>query len=170
MLLIRSQQPTTRPLIIIQHQVWHLYLDTMNATAYSSSKPSTRPTFSCIRCAERKVKCDRQKPCSGCIKHNVDCIFNATKPPRTKHKRVKVQVLADRIGQYEALLRKHGIDRSELPDVVNREVPVGTSLKDSTHPEEDNLYNSPTVGPCATQSTVTTSLRNTQTNLEFVEK
>jgi hypothetical protein len=91
----------------------------MADTVPSSSRTSTRLTLSCIRCAERKVKCDRQRPCSACIKHNADCVFNSSKPLQKKHKRIKVQVLSDRLKQYEALLQAHGIDRRDLPDNVN---------------------------------------------------
>jgi hypothetical protein len=95
----------------------------METATSGIAKTSTRPTFSCVRCAERKVKCDRQKPCGACVKHNVDCVFQVSKPPRKKAKRVKVQVLADRLNQYEALLQRHGIDRSELPEGVSHDIP-----------------------------------------------
>jgi len=75
-----------------------------------------RPTFSCIRCAERKVKCDRQRPCAGCVKGNVECIFNPVQPPKQRNKRVKVKVLTDRLKQYEALLQEKGIDPGNLPN------------------------------------------------------
>ena len=81
----------------------------------SSSVPS-RPTYSCIRCADRKVKCDRQKPCSNCVKHNVDCLFHPPQPLRKRHKRVKDQILTERLRHYEALLQERGIDPSKLPD------------------------------------------------------
>ena len=74
---------------------------------------SNRPTFSCIRCAARKVKCDRQRPCSTCVKHNVDCVFH---PPRIPHKRRRItqkQILTDQISRYQALLQQQGIDTSE---------------------------------------------------------
>ena len=80
----------------------------------TAAPTSSRPTYSCIRCAERKVKCDRQKPCSACVKHNVDCVFNISQPPRKRHKRV--QILTDRLKHYEALLQEQGITASQLPD------------------------------------------------------
>jgi hypothetical protein len=138
----------------------------MISTASVSAKQSVRPTFSCIRCAERKVKCDRQKPCNGCVKHNVDCIYNATKPPRTKQKRIKVQVLADRLSQYEALLAKHGIDRHELSILDRNETRLETSRTGSAPLEGNQSYSPPTTGTSAGQYSVT----HTQTHSEFVEK
>ena len=99
----------------------------------TATPTSSRPTYSCIRCAERKVKCDRQKPCSACVKHNVDCAFNINQPPRKRHKRV--QILTDRLKHYEALLQEQGINANQLPDTPSSghdRVPNDTS---STAPE-----------------------------------
>lgn len=84
----------------------------------SSSMPSrpSRPTYSCIRCADRKVKCDRQKPCSACVRHKVDCVFHSPLPPRKRLKGVKTQMLMDRLRHCEALLQQQGFDPSHLPD------------------------------------------------------
>lgn len=82
----------------------------MASSESSATRTSTRPTLSCNRCAERKVKCDRQRPrCGACSKHNVDCNFNASKPTQKKQKRIKVQVLCDQLKRYEKLLQKNGI-------------------------------------------------------------
>ena len=75
-----------------------------------------RPTFACIRCADRKVKCDRQRPCSACVKHNVECVFNPVPPPKKRQKRVNTQILASRLKYYEALLQEKGVDPGKLPD------------------------------------------------------
>jgi hypothetical protein len=142
----------------------------MAATVSPLPKTSTRLTFSCIRCAERKVKCDRQRPCSACTKHNAECVFNASKPPRRKQKRVKVQVLSDRLNQYEALLHKHGIDRSELPDFAaplrysSQKVPATARL------DETQLQTPPFVEPETGHSSEFVHQANDQDHLKFVEK
>ena len=89
------------------------------ATTSLSTSAHKRPTFSCIRCAERKVKCDRQRPCAGCVKSNVECIFNPVQPPKQRNKRVKVKVLTDRLKQYEALLQEKGIDPGNLSNQMD---------------------------------------------------
>lgn len=46
----------------------------------------------CDGCALRKVRCNRQKPCSQCIKHNVSCTSNRIKKkcgPKQIHKKTK---------------------------------------------------------------------------------
>jgi hypothetical protein len=88
----------------------------MTSMASSSSSTSKRQTYSCIRCAERKVKCNRQRPCSACVKHDVDCVFNPVQPTRKRPKRIKVNVLTDKLKYYEALLQEQGIDPKKLPD------------------------------------------------------
>jgi hypothetical protein len=142
----------------------------MEAATSTTAKPSTRPTFSCIRCAERKVKCDRQKPCGPCVKHNVDCIYNASKPLRKKTKRVKVQVLADRLSQYEALLQRHGIDRSELPDIVNNEIPSRPSYGNTVNSGGTNTDIASAIELKPDQHSDTTPSQNDHMRLKLVEK
>jgi hypothetical protein len=144
----------------------------MADTVFSSPRTSARLTFSCIRCAERKVKCDRQTPCSACTKHNVDCVFSTLKPPPKKHKRVKVQVLSDRINQYEALLQKHGIDRNELPDIVNHEpssLPRRTAAATTRLGEIHAKTPLPT-GPETSRESEVAHHENDQNGPRFVEK
>jgi hypothetical protein len=53
-----------------------------------------KPTkaFSCLRCFERKVKCDKSHPCANCVKSNVECIFRIPSAPRRKKKRATEEV------------------------------------------------------------------------------
>jgi hypothetical protein len=89
------------------------------ATAVSArSDASSRSHFACIRCAERKVKCDRLQPCSACTKHNKECIFNPSKPPRKRIRRVKVQSLVEQLSFYEGLLLKNGIISTNVPNTT----------------------------------------------------
>jgi hypothetical protein len=112
----------------------------------STVNAPSRITFACIRCAERKVKCDRQRPCSACTKHNAECVFNAAKPTRKRQRRVKVQALADRLNQYEALLREHRIDTKQLPGSTDSDLPSRindtgsrTSLSNETAPNRVSI-------------------------------
>ncbi|KAF2830842.1 hypothetical protein CC86DRAFT_367496 [Ophiobolus disseminans] len=66
----------------------------------------------------------------------MDCIFNTSKPPRKKHKRIKVQFLADRLNQYESLLREHGIDTSKLPGSATVEPSSRTSQAPIIEPQD----------------------------------
>lgn len=84
----------------------------MASTISMPTQASNRPTYSCIRCADRKVKCDRQRPCAACVKHNVDCVFH---PPRPRKRQRRVEQLTDRLRHYETLLQEQGIETGRLP-------------------------------------------------------
>lgn len=105
---------------------------------------SSRPTHACVRCSDRKVKCDRQKPCSACVKHNADCVFVPLRPPRKRHRRV--EILTDRLKQYEALLQEQGIDTARLPDVPQSESrrASGTQLATNATDTEELQLQTPT--------------------------
>lgn len=84
----------------------------MASAAPNSLRISSRPVHSCIRCSDRKVKCDRQSPCSACVKHSVDCVYNHNPlhPARKRHRRAQDYALNDRLKHYEALFQELGID------------------------------------------------------------
>lgn len=111
----------------------------MATTAPSSSNVPSRPTYACIRCANRKVKCDRQRPCSTCVKHNVDCVFNPSQPARRRHKRIKNQILTDRLIHCEALLQERGIDLNRLSETPDSEAHRRSSQTAAVLPEELQL-------------------------------
>ncbi|KAK7186692.1 hypothetical protein DPSP01_001046 [Paraphaeosphaeria sporulosa] len=73
--------------------------------------------FSCVLCAQRKVKCDKAPGgCSNCTKARVDCIYKAPPPPRRRKKgqqKGEVDVQA-RLKLYEKALRERGVDPEEL--------------------------------------------------------
>ena len=139
------------------------------AATPSSSKPS-RPTYSCIRCAERKVKCDQQRPCTACVKHNAECAYNHSRPPRKRQKRVKDQILADRLKFYEALLQEQGIDPSKLPATPNSEPPRRSSHTVAVLPQESQLQTPSSVESETNQYLDKAQVVNGQGGPKFVEK
>ncbi|KAJ5377662.1 uncharacterized protein N7496_005071 [Penicillium cataractarum] len=40
--------------------------------------------YSCVVCHKRKVKCNREEPCSNCAKASVECIYRPPAPPRRR--------------------------------------------------------------------------------------
>lgn len=67
-------------------------------------------TFSCVRCFERKVKCDKQSPCSNCMKSKAECNFRIPPPSRRRRKKPHDEVLLARLKHCEDLLRSKGVD------------------------------------------------------------
>lgn len=59
------------------------------AQRQSPDKADAKPlkAFSCLRCFERKVKCDKNHPCNNCVKSNVECNFRIPSAPRRKKKK-----------------------------------------------------------------------------------
>ncbi|KAF7543737.1 hypothetical protein G7Z17_g10504 [Cylindrodendrum hubeiense] len=68
----------------------------------------TRGT-SCVLCQQRKVRCDKNKPCANCVKAKVECRVVPPQPPRRRKKRLQEKDLIDRLKRYENLLAEHGV-------------------------------------------------------------
>src|ERR1700721_2554879 len=80
---------------------------------------------SCILCQQRKVKCDRQKPCSNCIKSRVDCIPSPPAPPRRRKRQNPELELAARLRRCEELLKSHGV---KIESDLNNDGPNRVSM------------------------------------------
>ena len=61
-------------------------------------------------CQQRKVRCDRNKPCAHCVKANVECRVVPPQPPRRRKKKLSERELVERLRRYESLLAEKGID------------------------------------------------------------
>ncbi|KAK0630755.1 fungal-specific transcription factor domain-containing protein [Bombardia bombarda] len=64
---------------------------------------------SCVLCQQRKVRCDKQKPCANCVKAGVECRVVPPQPPRRRKKKPHERDLIDRLRKYEVLLTQHGV-------------------------------------------------------------
>lgn len=82
----------------------------MDPTTLPSSTGPPRTSFACVRCSERKVKCDKQTPCTTCARHKIQCIYRAPKPSRRRRNRTKETSVEERLKHYETLLQENGID------------------------------------------------------------
>lgn len=79
------------------------------AVSHEASIKLTRG-HSCVLCQQRKVRCDKNKPCANCVKAGVDCKVVPPQPPRRRKKKPQERDLIDRLRKYESLLSKHGVD------------------------------------------------------------
>lgn len=73
-----------------------------------SAMKLTRGT-SCVLCQQRKVRCDKNKPCANCVKAGVECRVIPPAPPRRRKKRLQEKDLVERLKKYESLLSEHGV-------------------------------------------------------------
>ncbi len=65
---------------------------------------------SCVLCQQRKVRCDKQKPCANCVKAQVECRVVPPQPPRRRKKKPHERDLIERLRKYESLLSQHGVN------------------------------------------------------------
>lgn len=103
------------------------------------SAPAGHPArvFSCTRCFDRKVKCDRQTPCSNCLRSSSDCVFRVPPAPRRKKKEQQPHehsgTLIAYLKDYEHLLQSPG-PRLETPSGPIRFTSVD-SVNQNTSPD-----------------------------------
>ncbi|KAJ5136070.1 hypothetical protein N7448_004624 [Penicillium atrosanguineum] len=82
---------------------------------------------SCVLCQQRKVRCDQQKPCSNCIRAQVECKVVAPQPARRRKKKLHERDLIERLKKYEALMTQHGIDFDSVGDVGDEATEADTN-------------------------------------------
>ncbi|KAF2680491.1 hypothetical protein K458DRAFT_421427 [Lentithecium fluviatile CBS 122367] len=78
-------------------------------------KQSIQKGFSCVLCAQRKVKCDKAPGgCANCTRARVECVYKAPPPPRRRKKGVRDIDVYTRLRLYEDRLRELGEEPEEV--------------------------------------------------------
>ncbi|KAJ5698010.1 C6 transcription factor [Penicillium macrosclerotiorum] len=80
------------------------------------SKKSVPFKRSCLRCHERKVRCDREHPCSRCLQAKVKCFFPENKRAPRKLKRPPIATI---LGQIKVLEQE--VERLRAPSDINND-------------------------------------------------
>ncbi|KAJ5884322.1 hypothetical protein N7504_011894 [Penicillium tannophilum] len=88
---------------------------------------------SCMLCQQRKVRCDQQKPCSGCVRAQVECKVAPIQPPRRKKRKTQEVDLIGRLKRYEALMTQNGVNFSSILD-TDRERNASEMASDIQNP------------------------------------
>lgn len=121
---------------------------TPSTTAAETPKQSANPLpprkHPCLLCQQRKVRCDRNEPCSNCVKAGVSkCEAAPQYPPRKRKKRFPEAELLARLRRYERHLKNYGADI----DAINREdlsnEPQDTSQDHNIYPDTEEIILSP---------------------------
>ncbi|KAM5377765.1 hypothetical protein ACJA88_006446 [Fusarium oxysporum] len=89
----------------------------------------TRGT-SCVLCQQRKVRCDKNKPCANCVKAKVECRVIPPQPPRRRKKRLQEKDLIDRLKKYETLLAEHGVKVDAIGHELRPDGPPGEDVEE----------------------------------------
>ena len=104
----------------------------------ANPQPKLPKAYSCVRCFERKVKCDKQHPCAGCMRAKVECIFRIPAAPRRRTKKAQDESLVVRLKQYEEILRSNGIEvpQQSSPEAGRR----SSQISPPDVEKKDHLY------------------------------
>lgn len=84
------------------------------------------PTRSCLRCHERKVRCDRKHPCGRCVQANAKCSFPENKRAPRKLKRPPIATI---LGQLKELEQEVERLRATSDDHSDTQVSISTPVK-----------------------------------------
>ncbi|KAI1030165.1 hypothetical protein LB504_010453 [Fusarium proliferatum] len=81
---------------------------TLDSPVLTPSTPSDPlPLRSCTFCRQRKVKCDRQKPCSNCLRGNNDCSYPTGRGRAAKKSAQTLDArLVDRLQKLENIIKQ----------------------------------------------------------------
>ena len=133
---------------------------------------SSRPVkiFSCLRCYNRRVKCDKEQPCGGCLKSNAECVFRERPPPRRRKARTQEEALLERLKRYEVLLDQSGIDpNSTIKDPQHGAPKIATTPSNASATEaSEHQSPSSTSGP--ERAYTESKLLYEQSRSKFVDK
>ena len=88
---------------------------------------ATAKSHSCYVCKQRKVKCDKQDPCSSCVKSRLECVFMEPPPPRRRKRKTSDDDLHTRVKHYEELLAKYGERPATSPRASVSRAPTASS-------------------------------------------
>lgn len=107
--------------------------------ATSRASAGSQQEYSCILCKQRKVRCDRGNPCSGCLRAGVDCVPGVRQPYK-RRKRIHHQNAA-------AAAAAASLPDSDNPHRPGTGVFVSTPLRplDNRPPPEDPRPNHPQI-------------------------
>ncbi|GKZ64566.1 hypothetical protein AnigIFM60653_006038 [Aspergillus niger] len=114
----------------------------------------------CNKCAARKVKCDKKEPCGACHRAGAECIYpTIVHRPRKRKFQSSLDVLMEKLGEYEDLLRRNNIPFTPLPandvEAVTSNIEASASAGSRSSPLGH-------VGPLNAQNTDRQSLSDVQ--------
>ena len=92
-----------------------------------------RVIASCLECRRRKLKCDKQSPCTNCSKFTRDCLYLAPSLDTTSQQRLAE--IKDRMGNLEHTLERDVARRTSADQSTLHVV----KIEDDEHEDDDDL-------------------------------
>lgn len=124
----------------------------------TAAAPSAPPTQlrTCTVCRQRKVKCDRQQPCSHCIRSGCDCVYPTGRGRAPKRSRRFVEgQLVDKLTRLETIIQRLASESAsnskELQESTNSQA-EGNAVRPPQAAAEVSEVASATVSPQHAQS------------------
>ncbi|KAL2681228.1 hypothetical protein Neosp_008836 [[Neocosmospora] mangrovei] len=111
----------------------------MSTTTTPGSHKAPR-VLACVLCQHRKIKCDRNTPCSNCIKANVTCTPSTPAPARKRRR--PNQDLQERLARCEQLLKQYA--DGTVPSPSAQASPAMNSAMSDVMVSTPNNYDSQT--------------------------
>ncbi|KAL6237037.1 hypothetical protein BDW75DRAFT_204963 [Aspergillus navahoensis] len=68
------------------------------------AQPPVRAIISCTFCRQKKLRCDRLRPCGSCVKRGLDCVYLSPSPPRRTAPIRSTRQLNQRVRELEELV------------------------------------------------------------------
>ena len=116
--------------------------------SHPSSAPNRTPSIalnprSCVTCRKRKVRCDKQQPCSNCVRARIPCQFPAPgRAPRRPRKPPDGELLA-RLRKLEGVVKSLGAtadDESLINSATTLDKPLNHSETANTSGESQHHH------------------------------
>ncbi|PWY87538.1 C6 finger domain protein [Aspergillus heteromorphus CBS 117.55] len=120
--------------------------DQSNPSAKAGARKKIRPTYSCLNCHKRKVKCDRVKPCGACCLRGTpsECEYGTNK--RDRHYIQQSALIENLLRSCESLKQQLAETRqlANLPAIKDEHGPSQSSqsvysAKESDDPANNNV-------------------------------
>ncbi|KAF0641844.1 hypothetical protein FPSE5266_07085 [Fusarium pseudograminearum] len=100
-----------------------------SASGPGSVHHKTPRVLACVLCQHRKIKCDRNTPCSNCVKANVTCTPSTPAPARKRRR--PNQDLQERLARCEQLLKQYADGSVPSPATMTHSPATNGSVQDA---------------------------------------
>lgn len=106
----------------------------MSVISHTPQSPTDAPSpvqtyaRTCSSCRQRKIKCDRQRPCINCSRSGVECIYppGRGRAPKRPRNAVNVQ-LSHRLTRLESIIRSFEYHQNQGSSTPHSAAPVTLS-------------------------------------------
>ncbi|KAE9972737.1 hypothetical protein EG328_004829 [Venturia inaequalis] len=86
----------------------------------NEARKRPRPVVSCLRCRDKKLRCDRSIPCTNCAKVNIasDCVYNSQGIQSARKQQRTISPENDNADMSSFMSKSDGVSRFQGPGVV----------------------------------------------------